>query len=362
MKGISTLLAVIFLSLSVYAKNPKKDDVLAIAEKVFDWQENNPTGTDLWQWHYGTYYSGLVDLYKIDPKIKYLEAMVNMGNKYDWKLRPRPYDANVYAIGHMYIDLYEILKNPKLIENTVYNLDANFDRSPRKPDVTFEGNIYWWSWWSWCDALFMAPPTFAKYSAVSGDMKYLKEMDKLWTVTHNYLYDEKEQLYFRDDRFFNQKSTSGAKIFWSRGNGWVVGGLAKVLQAMPKDYENRKFYENLFIEMTSKLKEIQLEEGYWPSSLLDKNHYGGIETSGTAFFCYAFAYGVNAGLLKKEDYLKSILKAWDVLVKSVHPNGKFGYVQQVGDSPKDVSFEDSEAYGAGAFMLAASEVYKLLEE
>jgi rhamnogalacturonyl hydrolase YesR len=362
MKRIVNTLMLVAICLSSIAKAPKKSEVLEIAEKVFEWQENNPTGVKLWKWHYGAYYSGLADLYMVDPQIQYLEAMVDMGNAYEWKFRPRAYDANVYAIGHMYLDMYSILKDPKLIENLVYNLDFNFDRTPRTPDVSFDGNRYWWSWWSWCDALFMAPPTFAKYAKISGDEKYLKKMDELWTISHNYLYDKEEQLYFRDDRFFTQKSPNGKKIFWSRGNGWVHAGLVKVLQAMPEDYVNREFYVDLYIDMAKKLKSLQLKEGYWPSSLLDPSHYGGIETSGTAFFCYSLAYGINSGLLKKEEYYDTVMKAWDILVKSVHPSGKLGYVQQVGDSPKDVSFNDSEAYGAGAFMSAASEVYKLLEK
>lgn len=359
---IISFVLICFAMITSKANPISKSSVLKEAEKVFDWQIEHPTGVDLWRWHYGAFYSGLVDLYKIDPQIKYLKAMIDMGEQYHWALRPRPYDANVFAIGHMYLDMYELLKDPKMTDKVKYCLDANFDRHPRNPDVTLEGNRYWWSWWSWCDALFMAPPTFAKYAEISGELKYLDKMDELWTITHDYLYDKDEHLYFRDDRYFSQKSPGGKKIFWSRGNGWVMGGLAKVLQSMPKDYKNRVFYETLFQEMAARLKDIQLDEGYWPSSLLDETHYGGVETSGTAFFCYAFAYGINSGLLDKKEFLEPALRAWKVLEQSIHPDGKLGYVQRVGDSPDLVSYDDSEAYGAGALMLAASEIYKLLDE
>ena len=362
MKKLIFLLLILIGFIYSNASSISRESILKAAERVFDWQQQHPTGVDLWRWEYGAYYSGLMDLYKVDPKVKYLKAMTDMGNQYKWSVRPRPYDANVLAISHMYLDLYSILHDPKIIDKTVYCLDANFDRSPREPDVTFEGNRYWWSWWSWCDALFMAPPTFAKYAAISNQIKYLNKMDELWAITYNYLYDKEEHLYFRDDRYFKQKSPAGKKIFWSRGNGWVMGGLAKVLQSMPEDYKNRPFYENLFKEMSEKIKDIQLKEGYWSSSLLDKTHYGGIETSGTAFFCYALAYGINSGLLEKNVYQKTVINAWNVLLQSIHPDGKLGYVQRVGDSPDSVSYDDSEAYGSGAFLMAASEVYKLLDE
>lgn len=111
--------------------------------------------------------------------------------------------------------------------------------------------------------------------------------------------------------------------------------------------------------MCSRFKEIQQPQGHWSSSLLDGSQYGGIETSGTGFICYALAYGINNGYLNRVEYYPVVEKAWSVLVSSVHPDGKLGYVQRIGDAPNPVTFEESRAYGAGAFLLTASEVVKL---
>lgn len=364
MKIKNLVLLLLICSGYIYSNSEplSKRSVLSIAEQVFDWQQLHPTGADQWNWEYGTFYSGLIDLYKVDPKIKYLRAMTDMGNKYKWSVRPRPYDANVLAISHMYLDLYSIVHDPQMIDKTAYCLDASFERDPKEPDVTMAGNRYWFNWWSWCDALFMAPPAFAKYAKITGESKYLDKMDELWSITHNYLYNKEEHLYFRDDKYFKQTTLTGKKVFWSRGNGWVMGGLSKVLDAMPKDYPRRSFYENLFKEMAAKIKQLQLKEGYWPSSLLDNSHYGGMESSGTAFYCYALAYGINNGLLNREDYENVVIKAWTALISNVNKEGKLGYVQRVGESPDSVRTDDSEAYGSGAFILAASEMYKLLSE
>ena len=48
------------------------------------------------------------------------------------------------------------------------------------------------------------------------------------------------------------------------------------------------------------------------------------------------------------------------LTASVHPDGKLGYVQQIGEKPETVSYDDTEVYGVGAFLLAGSEMSKLL--
>ena len=349
-----------------------RKSVLNVAEKVADWQLLNLPVKDWWtwpsdhkygqyllDWEYGAFYSGLMDLYKADPKGKYLTSMLDMGKKYHWNIRPRLWDANVLCIGHMYIDMYNLKKDPEMIEMIGFGLNAYFDRDPIVPDVTFKDNKYWESWWSWCDALYIAPPTFAMYARATGQPGYLDKMDELYMITYNYLYDKDEKLFFRDDRFFTQRSPTGKKIFWARGNGWVIAGLVKVLQTMPKEYHHVLFYETLFKEMSSRLKEIQQPEGYWSSSLLDSTQFGGIETSGTAFICYAIAYGINNGYLNKDEYLPVVEKAWKLLVKCIHPDGKLGYVQRVGDSPDSVSFDNTASYGIGAFLSAASEVEKL---
>jgi hypothetical protein len=46
----------------------------------------------------------------------------------------------------------------------------------------------------------------------------------------------------------------------------------------------------------------------------------------------------------------------------VNEEGMLGYVQRVGDSPDKVLPSHTEAYGSGAFLMAASEMYKLLEK
>jgi unsaturated rhamnogalacturonyl hydrolase len=373
MKTIKNILLLLICSGFIHSNaDPiSRKSVLTIAEKVANWQLSNLTTIDWWTWpsdhQYGQYlldwengafYSGLMDLYKVDPKKKYLTSMIDMGKKYRWNIRPRLWDANVLCIGQMYVDLYMMKKKPEMIEMIGFCLNAYFDRHPTEPDVTFKNNRYWFSWWSWCDALYMAPPTFTKYAKATGRLRYLDKMDELYTITYNYLYDKDEKLFFRDDRFFTQLSPAGKKIFWARGNGWVIAGLVKVLQSMPKDYPRVMFYENLFKEMCSRFKEIQQPEGYWTSSLLDATQSAGVETSGTGFICYALAWGINNGYLNRDEYLPVVEKGWELLVKSIHPDGKLGYVQKPGDSPESVSFDTSFPYGVGAFLSAASEVAK----
>jgi len=105
----------------------------------------------------------------------------------------------------------------------------------------------------------MAPPAFVLMYAATQDTSYLHTVDLLWTDTYNLLYDKSEKLFYRDARFVlkpdgtQQLNGNGKKIFWSRGNGWVLGGLVRILQFMPKNYPARPKYELIFKEMCSKV-------------------------------------------------------------------------------------------------------------
>jgi len=338
---------------------PKK--VLHLMEKVADWQLANPTGKKLNSWDYAPFYMGLMELYHLNGEEKYLSAIMEMGEKVNWEPRARPYDANVLAISQVFLELYEMTGEKYMIDKSRFVMDAPMMRW-LEPEVHFEGNKYWWEWWTWCDALFMAPPAYAMLAKVKNEPKYREFMVKKWWRTSDYLYSEADSLFFRDDRFFDKQSENGAKVFWSRGNGWVVGGLARLLDYLPTDHPERKKFEQQFVEMCQKLAHIQMENGFWSSSLLDPEHYPYKETSGTAFFVFAMAWGINQGLLSEAQFLPVIKKSWEALVSAVGRDGKLGYVQRVGDAPEAVKAEDSESYGSGAFLLAGSELYRLLDK
>lgn len=214
--------------------------------------------------------------------------------------------------------------------------------------------------WSWCDALFMAPPVYLRLYSITNDSKYLEFMDEHFRAAYNHLYDSDEGLFFRDDSYFDKKENNGEKVFWGgRGNGWVAAGLANILRLLPATSEYRPFYEKLYIELCSKLAGMQNSDGFWHASLLDPESYPSPETSATALITYALVYGVNESLLDKERYLPVAMKSWDALNSIVNRKGKLGWVQPIGADPKKVTKDMTAVYGVGAFLLTATEVYKL---
>jgi len=341
-------------------KKLSQKEVLNYMKKVADWQLANPTGKRLNEWEYGPFYNGLMKLYSLSKDKKYYNATVDMGNTVNWETAARPYDANSFAIVPAFADLYEITKDVKMIDKSRFAMDMPLARN-LQPELNFSKNKYWYEWWTWCDALFMAPPAYARLSVLLNKPKYMEHMVKNWWLTSDYLYSKEDSLFFRDDSFFKQQTANGKKIFWSRGNGWVIGGLCGVMGNMQKTDPQRKKFEQQFVQMSDKLSKLQMDNGSWSQSLIDAVAHPQKETSGTAFFCYGFAWGINNGLLPREKYFPIVQKAWLALTSSVNDNGRLGYVQKVGDKPDNVKADDTESYGSGAFLLAGSEVYKLLK-
>jgi len=152
---------------------------------------------------------------------------------------------------------------------------------------------------------------------------------------------------------------NGTKIFWSRGNGWVFAGLANIMNELDSDSKEYKYFLKIYKKMAKKLLEIQTPEGHWAMSLLGQEFYPTPETSGSSFYTYGLAWGINKGILDKSTYGNSVKKGWNAMVSHVTPEGMLGYVQPIGAAPGNAWPDKTEVYGTGAFLSAGSEVYKL---
>ncbi len=336
--------------------------IVEVTTAAAEWQLAHPSKHPPYDWTQAAFYIGLNAFVPLsrNPQ-RYLAAVRRNGQENRWRPGLRPLCADDHAITQSYFLLHRVQPDKAMIEPALRMFDQimlfPFDES-----LEFETWEKSWRQWTWCDALFMSPPALAMAARTTGDRRYLDFMNKMWWKTTDFLYDKEEHLYYRDSRFFNQRTPNGRKIFWSRGNGWVLAGLARVLQEMPSDYPDRSRYVALFREMAAKIASLQQSDGYWRSSLLDPENLPRPETSGTAFYVYALASGINQGLLDRATYEPVIRRGWAALVRAVHPNGMLGYVQRIGDQPGDTSASGTEIYGVGALLLAGSEVYRLAQE
>jgi rhamnogalacturonyl hydrolase YesR len=373
MKSLLVMLAL--TSIAAGAQTPARKDVLRLAARAADWQQAHmdkaPGITSVSEetnqppsWQKGAFWVGMTRLADVSGERRFADVVLANGRATQWQPGPRTYHADDHVIGQSYLWAARHGAGP----DAIAPLRATFDAILAKPAVAHLSFVPAKNYedtaclrrWCWCDALFMSPPAWVEMSRQTGDPRYADfALSEFWATT-DFLYDPAEKLFFRDSRFFERRDAQGRKQFWSRGNGWVFAGIADVLEFLPPDSPHRPRLEQLFREMAVRLKSLQKPDGYWPPSLLAPEN-SPPETSGTGFYVYGLAWGVKHGLLGAAEYRPNIERGWAALARAVANDGKVGWVQQVSDRPDVVAESDTQFYGVGAFLLAASAVAALTE-
>jgi rhamnogalacturonyl hydrolase YesR len=328
--------------------------IRSAVKKVADWQLRTAELKFNRQWTFAALYDGLLAASDTTGDPRYRDAVLHFAEQQQWKLlNDRFPHADDMALGQAYLDLYLADSPTQRKPIRIADTKAILDRLVERPDDPAKD--LWW----WCDALFMAPPVLARMSVATGDPRYRLFMDKEWAITTNHLYDPTEHLYFRDSRFFTQKQDNGRKLFWSRGNGWVMGALVKLLQVLPPDDPMRPQYVQQLREMAAAVAAIQSPDGLWRSGLLDPAAYDLPEISGSAFFTYAIAYGINQHILDRKQYLPVVQRSWKGILTHVYADGRLGSIQPIDGQPGKFKPSASYVYGVGGFLLAGQELDRL---
>jgi rhamnogalacturonyl hydrolase YesR len=321
--------------------------IRAAMRRVADWQlqrvQAQPPSRG---WEHGTLDVGLMAASRTLGDPRYSQYVASVGEKHGWELERTIFPANDYAIAQAFLEIYRSSHRDDEIAPLRKQLDADIQLpdDPAKP-----------AWW-WCDALFMEPAVGAELAQVTGDPKYSQYIDREWEITEKLLYDPQRHLFSRDASYLDKHEKNGEKIFWSRGNGWVMGGIVRVIATLPANDPYRSHYVELLKQMSAELASIQGSDGLWRPGLLDAESYPLPEISGSAFFTYAIAWGINHHLLDAKIYRPVVENAWRGMLTHIYADGRLGSIQQVGDSPAHYPASSSYVYGVGAFLLAGSEL------
>ncbi|AWL13043.1 hypothetical protein HMF8227_02591 [Saliniradius amylolyticus] len=404
--GLVFLLAFAAGLIPVQAQSVSQKQVLKTMEAVSDWQwqqfdddSNLFTGYDASAhmspssgdshpqgWVYAAFYVGMARYAQLAEELgndEHLKRLKAIAQDSRYLFAPRIYNADDYAIGQLYLDLYEEYQEPGMITplrvifdqilNSPPSVDLRFERVMQKSQFTgelmadyFEGRDFSYvpckNRWCWADALFMGPPVWFHLANVTGDERYREYANQEFWHTVDLLWDEEDHLFFRDTRFFDKREPNGEKVIWARGVGWVAAGLARILEQLPADYAERPRYEDIFRKLMARLAGAQQSDGFWRPSVLAPETQPYKETSGTALMAFAYASGIHQGVLDKATYMPVLLSAWEGLTGAIHSSGKLGWVQQIAASPDSVDEDDSQIYAVGALLLTGTQLYQLLEE
>lgn len=363
------------IALIAPAPLPAPAAILHTTERVADWQlahlgtiahmpAATPSALNPRDWQQATFWVGMTAL--ADRNVRYRKPILAVGAAQHWRLGDRPFHADDQLIGAAWLWAARHGAGKAALapmEHYYANLLAHRPTNSLvfTPNPSGHGDPPCTTRWCWCDALFMAPTTLFELSEATGDPRYAAFADREFRATTDYLFDKREHLFFRDSRFFDRRDDQGRKLFWSRGNGWVLAGIARVLGTLKPNDPRRVYYHDLFREMAPRVAGLQRSDGYWPASLLDTRATQP-ESSGTALFVYALAKGISLGVIDRATYQPVVTRGWQALGRAVQPDGMLGWVQQVGDRPDTAAADASQFYGSGALLLAGSAVYDLARQ
>lgn len=331
---------------------PSRREVLAIMNKVNDWQSGHPImPPDDRNWERATWYTGVMASWKATGDPRFLNQALKWGQQHQWQVGTEEDGANRLFCVETWLELYFHKKDRSMIEPAIQWLKTKAPNSPA-------GAKYWYLEENrrYVDSLYGAA-ALAMLAKATQDRTYLDIMQDFFHDVTGELFDKEAGLYYRDNRFIGRRTAKGKKILWSRGNGWAFAGIARVLEYLPKDDTLREEYASRFRQMAAALVRRQGKDGLWRPNLDDPEEIPLPESSGTGFFCYGLAWGINRGLLNRSEYQPAMVRAWAGLCRHVTSEGMVQRGQQVGDQPTLVKQESTHEYVTGTFLLAGSEMY-----
>lgn len=333
------------------------DEIRRQMERVNDyWISQTPDSGDC-AWERAAYFLGNMAAYEVLQKPEYLQRAIDWANDNHWNFYKNEdfstTNADNLSCGETYLDL--ILR---------YQVPGDMEKMVKTMHFTAEdpANDYWW----WVDTMYMALNFYNRMGLYLQDARLTEKAWKLFTNSRRErgCYDEEVHLWFRDENFLPDKARtrSGKKVFWSRGNGWVLAGIARTLRTLPTDAAHYEEYKAVFTDMAAAVCQCQSEDGFWRTSLLEPEEFPTPETSGTALFLLGLLIGVRLGYLG-DDALACAIKGFHALNRvAVDESGRIGYVQVVALKPGPVNRESTNDYAVGTYLLICRELLALAQE
>ena len=176
--------------------------------------------------------------------------------------------------------------------------DAVVGKSPMDERVKWWKQGYTDETRLWIDDMYMINLLQTEAYRLSGDAKYIDRAAKEMVL---YL----DRLQNADGLFYHAPDVP---FVWGRGAGWMSGGMALVLKALPAGHPCRERILVGYRKMMARLLACQRDDGLWGQLVDDPASWP--ETSGSAMFAYGMAEGVANGWLDGGEYRTAVRRAW----------------------------------------------------
>ncbi len=213
---------------------------------------------------------------------------------------------------------------------------------------------------AWVDTLYYSSSVLAETYTLTGNDAYLEEAGRQCLLHAKYLQDKTTGAFFHD---IDPATGIRPLGFWSRGNGWIILGLADTLRHAPEDWPMREEILDIYRTLATALLRWQHPCGLW--RIMPDVAESHLETSGTAMIAGGLAIGIGEGWLEPS-VSAQVRKAIEELVTWVNTEGRLQGAQRPagmgGWETHKLSTLGECTYATGFFLrlLAEAKNYNLL--
>lgn len=253
----------------------------------------------------------------------------------------------------------DYIKNSKKV---IYNMPNHLGSSP-------EGRLYPKS--VWVDSIMMYG-VFTSLYAKEQKSSWLMDFAKSQPGMFKALLQDKEDKLFVHSYWTKSKRQYPSKLYWGRGNGWVIGAIPMLMDNL-EDGQERDICLKILKEVSEEVLKYQREDGYF-ESLLNRPGTTVKESSATALIASGWLHGVRCGYLDAS-YEAPAMKALEAVVDDLdyvdgllsmdHISGPTIALQLIPELGYKLQYRLQKSrdwsYGLAALFFAGIEYHKLME-
>jgi unsaturated rhamnogalacturonyl hydrolase len=251
--------------------------------------------------------------------------------------------------------IYYIKNEPRLIEDSVNHLGNST-----------EGKLYPKS--IWVDSLMMFSVFPSLYAKEQNDPKMMEIASRQPRIMAKYMMDPTDKLWYHCYWVKQKTHYPRRKIYWGRGNGWVIASLPMILENIGENVE-RKTIIQILNDTSFALLPYQRKDGTF-ETVFNKVGKTYRELSFTALVASGWFQGIRLGVLDEKIYLEPAKKAYQAVIDSlVYEDSKI-YMPEISAPTipmplfpylgyKFIPTGRNWSYGLAALFFAAIEYEKL---
>ena len=218
----------------------------------------------------------------------------------------------------------------------------------------------------WIDSVMMFSVFTSLYAKENNDAELLEFAARQPKQYASMMFQEKEGLWAHSYWVKAKKAFPGRRLFWGRGNGWVICGFPMILDSIGADHKEAAGIIELLKKTSESLLLCQNEDGTFNTLLKYKSYR---ELSATALISAGWMHGVRCGYLDKK-FLEPAVKAFKACAEAIEFTENAVYMPEISGPtiplpvfPKMgyqcVPLGKNWSYGVAALIFAAIEYKKV---